>query len=120
MDIKKIQRELEKAQENLQSEKLRSHIDMDNIKKTIDASLAHARTGIENAKKELALLKEFTELLEKDGLINKKKGFKIEIRNGEMYINGNRQSKEVNDRYRKFFKEEDYMISSDGEERSSI
>jgi hypothetical protein len=120
VDVKKIQQELEKVQENLKAEKLGSHIDMEKIKRTVDVSLAHARTGIENAKKELALLKEFTESLEKDGLINKKKGFKIEIRNGEMYINGAKQSKEVNDRYRKYFKEEDYSISSDGEERSSI
>ena len=68
----------------------------------------------------ILLMKEFTEGLEKDGLINRKKGFTLEIKNGELYINGTKQSKEVNDKYHKYFKDEDYSIKSDGDSISSI
>jgi hypothetical protein len=77
--------------------------------------MEHARTGLEKAKKEITLLKEFTSELEKDGLVDRKKGYTIEIKSGEMYINGVKQSKEVNDKYRKYFKDEDYTIKSDAE-----
>ena len=120
VDMKKIQKELESVQENINAEKIMAHVDMEKIKRNVDEGLAKARTGIERAKKELTLLKEFTGALEKDGLINKKKGFKIEIKNGEMYINGTKQSKEVNDKYHKYFKDEDYTIRSDGDDISSL
>ena len=120
IDMKKIEKELEHAKEELRSEKISSHIDMEKIKRSVEEGLSKARVGIEKAKKELSLLKEFTDNLEKDGLINKKKGYKIEIRSGELYINGTKQSKEINDKYRKYFKDEDYTISSDGNEISSL
>jgi len=120
VDMKKIEKDIERVKEELKSEKISSHIDMEKIKRSVDEGLSKARVGIEKAKKELSLLKEFTDNLEKDGLINKKKGYKIEIKNGELYINGTKQSKEVNDKYRKYFKEEDYTIRSDGDEISSL
>lgn len=120
VDVEKIRKEIEHAKHEINAEKIASHIDMEKIKQHVDAGLAKARTGIEKAKKELTLMKEFTEALEKDGLISKKKGFKIEIKNGEMYINGTKQSNEVNDKYRKYFKDEDYTIRSDGDDYSSL
>jgi hypothetical protein len=118
--MKKIEKQIAHAKEQLNTEKISSHIDMEKIKRSVNEGLAKARTGIEKAKKELSLLKEFTETLEKDGLINKKKGYRIEIKKGELYINGTKQSKEVNDKYRKYFKDEDYTISSDGDDISSL
>ncbi|MEO8173692.1 MAG: hypothetical protein ABI581_11435 [Sediminibacterium sp.] len=120
VDMTKIKKEIEKAQESVNAAKISSHIDMNKIKESVEKGLEGAREGIARAKKELALLKEFTETLEKDGLISKKKGYKIEIKDGEMYINGTKQSKEVNDKYRKYFKEDDYTLRSDGEGISSI
>ncbi|MDE3252849.1 MAG: hypothetical protein KGO92_08575 [Bacteroidota bacterium] len=115
-----ISKEMEKAKENLKSAKM--NINMDEIKKTVEKSMAAARVGIEKAKKEIAQLKEFTENLEKDGLIDTKKGYRIEIKKGELYINGTKQSKEISDKYRKYFKdhEDDFSISSDGEGISRI
>ncbi len=116
VDMKKVKEEIEAAKKHIDAEKIRSHIDMDKIKKSVDEGLSKARVGLELAKKELTLLKEFTEGLEKDGLIDKKKGFTLEIKNRELYINGTKQSKEVNDKYRKYFKDEDYTIRSDGDD----
>lgn len=121
VDKQKIQAEIQKAKASINAEKLREPIDVDKIKKHVEEGLAQAKKGIEKAKKEIAQLKEFTEGLESDGLINRKKGYKIEIRDGEMYINGTKQSKEVNDKYRKYFKDEkNYTIRSDGDEVSHI
>lgn len=120
VDMKEIKKEIEKAKAEISKEKIASHIDMQKIREGVDKGIAGARVGIEKAKKEISLLKEFTESLEKDGLINRKKGFKIEIKDNEMYINGTKQSKEVNEKYKKYFREENYIIRSDGEDISSI
>jgi outer membrane murein-binding lipoprotein Lpp len=116
IDMEKVKHDISKAKEQLDVEKIKAHIDIDKIRKNVDDGLAQARIGLDKAKKELTLLKEFIGELDKDGLIDKKKGYKIEIKKGELYINGTKQSKEVNDKYKKYFKDEDYTIRSDGED----
>ncbi len=120
IDMSQVKKEMERAKESINEAKISSKIDLSGLQETLEKSLSGARISIEHAKKEIASLKEFTETLEKDGLINRKKGFKIEIKKGEMYINGTKQSKEVNDKYRKYFGEEDYTIRSDGDGISSL
>lgn len=115
MDMKKIEADITRAKENLKKEKIVAHIDMDKIRKEVSESLAKAKTGIEKAKKELAELKAFTNSLEKDGLIDKKKGYRIEVKDKKLFINGKEQSKEVNEKYNKYLDKEDFSISSDGE-----
>lgn len=120
IDKKQIEKEMARAKEEMSEARLKSRIDIEKIKKDVEKGMAEAKVGIEKAKKEIALLKEFTESLEKDGLIDRKKGYRIEVKKGELYINGTKQPKEVNDKYRKYFKEEDYSIRSDGDEISSL
>lgn len=105
IDSKQIEKEMARAKDEMNEARLRPKIDMEKIKKEVEKGMAEARVGIEKAKKEIALLKEFTENLEKDGLIDRKKGYRIEVKKGELYINGTQQPKEVTDRYRKYFKE---------------
>ncbi len=93
---------------------------MDDLKIHLDKELSKAKTGIAKAKTALTAMKEFTDNLEKDKLINKKKGYKIELKGSDMYINGTKQPKEVTDKYRKYFKGKDYSIVSDGEGISSM
>ncbi len=120
VDMKEIKKEIEKAKAEVSKEKITANIDMKKIKEEVNKGIAGAKVGIEKARKEISLLKEFTESLEKDGLINRKKGYKIEIKDNQMYINGTKQSKEVNEKYRKYFGGENYSIRSDGEEISGI
>ena len=120
IDKQQIEKQIEQAKASIEQAKISSRIDMTEIKRKVEKSLEGAKLSIEKAKKEIAQMKDFTEALEKDGLINKQKGYKLEIKNGELYINGTKQSKEVNDKYRKYFKDEDYSISSDGSDVSSI
>jgi phenylalanyl-tRNA synthetase alpha subunit len=93
---------------------------MDDLKMHLDKELSKAKTGIAKAKTALTAMKEFTDNLEKDKLINKKKGYKIELKGSDMYINGTKQPKEVTDKYRKYFKAKDYSIVSDGDSISSM
>lgn len=120
IDMKHIENELARTKIEIDAAKISAKIDREMIKRSIEKGLAEARVGIEKAKKELGLMKEFTETLEKDSLINRKKGYQIEIKNGEMIINGTKQSKEINDKYRKYFKDENYTIKRDGEDVSRI
>jgi hypothetical protein len=70
-------------------------------------------------KKDLAVMTDLTTALEKDGLIDNKKPYKLEIRDGELYINGKKQTKKVNDKYRKYFKNDNYTITNDGDQQAS-
>jgi len=50
-------------------------------------------------------LKDFTDALQQDGLIAKKKGYTIEwTKDGDLIINGKTQPKEISDRYSRFYK----------------
>lgn len=120
IDLKQVHKEVAKAMESVSAAKINAHIDMREIHEQVEKGLEAARTGIHKAEREISQLKEFTGELEKDGLINRKKGFKLEIKDNELFINGTKQSKEVNDKYRKYFKDGDYVIKSDGEDISSI
>ena len=114
MDMKLIEKQMALAKESIEAATINSHINMESLKENIEKGLEGAKAGMAEAKKQLTQLKEFTESLEKDGLINKKKGFKVEIKNGEMYINGTKQPKEVNEKYRKYFIDDNYTINNDG------
>lgn len=109
IDIEELKTELAKAR--LEVEKTKHEfkkIDMENI-------LKEANDGITKAKSELKLLKQMFNEMEQDGLINLKEGFKIEYRNKDLYINGNRQPERVTDKYKKYFKQEHFEITIEKE-----
>jgi len=112
VDMKAVSEQIEKLKTELDT---RKWVDMESIQKSVEAGLAGARIGIEKAKVQLAKFKEFIDTLDKDGLIDKKKAYRVEIKSDELYINGTKQSKEVTDKYRKYFGEEDFTIKSEGE-----
>lgn len=125
IDWQKTQKEVDKAMHEAQArlqevDMKKVHIDADKISREVSEGLSKAKLGIEKAKKELAELKAFTNQLEKDGLIDKKKGYKIEIRNKKLIINGKEQSKEVNEKYQQYLDKEDFSISSDPEGTASV
>ena len=112
VDLKGVSAQMEKLKTELAAQKF---VDMESIHKSVEAGMAGARIGIQKAKEELGKLKEFVDILDKDGLIDKKKAYRIEIKNDELFINGTKQTKEVTDKYRKYFWDDDYVIKSDGE-----
>ena len=70
-------------------------------------------------KQDLALMTELTKALEKDELVDNRKPHNLEVKDGELYINGEKQSKEVSDKYRKYFKNDNYTITNDEDQPKS-
>ncbi|MDB5203640.1 MAG: hypothetical protein JWQ27_3049 [Ferruginibacter sp.] len=114
LEIKKIDKEaIKKDLANAQKDIERSR---DEIKKIdMDKIMAEARTGIDKAKSELKLTKQMFTEMEKEGLIDPKKGFTIEYREKELYINGAKQIQQVTDRYRPYFHGDHFKITIDKE-----
>jgi len=76
--------------------------ELKNIGPEIEKSLKDAKVEIEKAKVELKEYKGFVDGLEKDGLISKKDGYKVKHKDGELFINGKKQSSDVYNKYRSF------------------
>ncbi len=108
-DIDKAAMKKEMANAEKEIEKARAEIKKIDLDKIMD----EARAGIDKAKAELKLTKEMFTEMEKDGLINSKKGFSIEYKNKDLFIDGKRQPEKVTDKYRKYFKEDPYKITID-------
>jgi hypothetical protein len=101
-ELVNAEKEIEKARNEIKK------IDLDKI-------MDEARAGIDKAKAELKLTKEMFTEMEKDGLVNSKKGFSIEYKNKDLYIDGIKQPGKVTDKYRKYFKEDPYKITIEKE-----
>lgn len=98
----------------------KAHIDV-NVQDLVNNAMEKAAEGIEAAKVEVKRYKDFINELDKDGLINKKDGYKLEWKDdGSLYINGKKQPKDVSDKYHKYYKEGGFSISNDGDETESL
>ncbi len=104
-----IKKELENAKAEL--EKTRAEIK----KIDIDKVMSEAKKEMANAKQELKDLKSMFTEMEKDGLISSENGFKIEYKNKELFINGNRQPHNVTEKYQKYFRQESFEIEIEKE-----
>jgi len=116
IDFTKIKAEIEESMKQIDVEKIKQEINMEKLKvdmkdmekelkkigPEIERSMEKAKVEIEKAKVELKEYKNFVDGLEKDGLINKKEGYKIKHKDGELFINGKKQSAEVYNKYRSF------------------
>ena len=114
-DAQKIKMQVQEAMAKIDLEKMKAEIaelnktelpkieaELKNLKPQIEAELEKAKTKIQKAKKEMKDYKAFEEGLEKDGLINKKEGYTIEHKEGQLIINGKIQSQDVYNKYRSF------------------
>jgi uncharacterized membrane protein len=72
-----------------------------------------AKDEIKKASANLRETREMTEEMEKDKLLNKKESYIIEYKNQELFINGKKQSKEVSEKYRNFFKGKNFKIEQE-------
>ena len=102
IDFTKMQNQMKDLQEKFNSEEFKSQFDSEKLHKQIDDAMSKAKEGMEKAKEELQRMKDFTNELAADGLIDKKKGYTIQWKNGSLYINGDEQPKNISDKYRKY------------------
>lgn len=91
IDLKKLDEEMKKVQE-----------EMKDLQPRLEKEMSKAREELEKAKVELREYKQFVDGLEKDGLINRKEGYTLKHRDGELLINGKKATDEVYNRYRSF------------------
>jgi hypothetical protein len=104
-----MKKELEEARKDIESAKIQlKEVDMDKI-------LEEAKESITESKAELKEMKAMFNEMEKDGLINSKQGFTVEYDKGELLINNKKQSKQITDKYGKYFKNDHFKIKIDKE-----
>lgn len=116
IDFKEVDKEMAKVKTELKSEKFKHDIDFEKIRKDVEKGLDEARVGIATAKKQLTKIKAFVDELDKDGLIDKNKDYKIQVKNHKLLINGKEQSDAVNKKYSKYLDEDDYSISRNADD----
>lgn len=105
IDHQMLDKELATAKKEIEKAKIEiDKMDLERIK-------AEAKEGIDEAKAELKLTKEMFNEMEKDGLIDSKKGFTIEYKNKILYINGKKQDEKTTDKYRRYIKGDHFKIS---------
>jgi len=110
----------------LDAEMKKLEIEMKGLGPKIEKEMANAKASIEKAKAEMKEYKGFVDGLEKDGLINKKEGYTIQHKNGELIINGKKQPVDVYNKYGGFLKkhekftikksDDDFNIYNDDDE----
>jgi flagellar motor protein MotB len=113
-----VQKLIEESMSKVNMEEMRSKMErvqeeMEKNKDKMKFDLEKAKENLKKAKTELKAYQEMIEDMENDGLIDTHEDYKIQFKNNELFINGKRQSSEVTDKYRKYFKE-DTVIEKQG------
>jgi len=104
IDMTTIKAELTRAKKELEAgREAMQKIDFSSIKKEV-------QEGIQKAGNYLREQKAMFSEMESDGLINQQKGFSIDYKKGNLYINGKKQPDSVVDKYRHYFNEDHYSI----------
>jgi hypothetical protein len=129
IDAEKIKMDINASIAKIDMDKIKIELDKvkdidfkgleDNLKKMkpeIEKSMQNAKESIEKAKTEMLAYKNFIDGLDKDGLIDKNKNYTIEYKNGELTINGKKQSADVVKKYNSFLKDKkDFTIKKDND-----
>lgn len=116
VEMKKINtEEIKKEMENAKIELEKSKTELDKTRKELkeldmDKIMKEAKEGMSMAKSELKDLKTMFNEMEADGLVDSKKGFKIEYKGKDLYIDGQKQPQTVTDKYRKYFNDDNFEI----------
>ena len=112
-EMEKLKKEMEQLKIELKNEKFDINIDKQKINKEVQEELKNAKEEMKKARGEMAETKALMNKLTYDGLIDTKKPYSIEIKEGELFINGTKQSKEVNEKYKEFLKKRPFTIKND-------
>ena len=117
VEFPKIKLEMEKVKAELQKEGKNIKIEGEKIRADVERSMQGAKESIEKAREEIKSIRDFTNALEADGLINKKRSYKIEVKEGELFIDNKKQPQGVTDKYKQYFKKDNFKIVNEGDDR---
>ena len=111
VDWEKMKKDMEEMKKidmtKLDADMKNLEVEMKGLGPKIEKEMENATASIEKAKMEMKEYKSFVDGLEKDGLINKKEGYTIQHKNGELIINGKKQPAGVYNKYGGFLKKHD-------------
>jgi len=121
IDWGKMQKEFEKVKDidmrKLDADMKKLHQEMKELGPKIEKEMKKAKEEIENTKAELKEYKEFINSLDKDGLINKKEGYTLKLKDGTLYIDGKKASDETHKKYHQFLeKHKKFNISKENDD----
>lgn len=107
---KQMKEQMARAQKQIAEAKHRIQIQMPDIEK----SLRSAEEGITKAEQELKGYQEMIYAMEADGLLDTKKDYNVQLKEGKLFINGQEQPNSVYDKYKKYFKQDSVHIRKEG------
>jgi len=107
IDAAKIQREVQESMEKIDMKKMqldmeKMQTELSKIGPEIEKSMEKAKVEMEKAKTEMKEYNEFVDGLEKDGLLNRKEGYTIKHKDGELFINDKKASDATYRKYKTF------------------
>lgn len=106
VDWEKIKRDMEEVKKvdmsKLNEDMKKLELEMKDLGPKIEKQMEKAKVEMEKAKQEMKEYKSFVDGLDKEGLINKKEGYSIQHKDGELIINGKKQPADVYNKYRSF------------------
>lgn len=103
---KQMKEQMAKAQKQIAETKEKIRLQMPDIEK----SLRSAEEGIQKAEEELKGYQEMIYAMEADGLLDTKKDYNIQLKNGKLFINDQEQPNSVYNKYKKYFKKDSIHI----------
>jgi hypothetical protein len=98
-EMARVKKDMEKVKEDMKKEKF-------NFKKEMEK----AKIDLDKSKEELKGYQEMIYDMEKEGLLSTKDDYSIEYKDGNLYINDKKQSQQVTDKYKKYFKKNKIAI----------
>ena len=104
----KLQKELQESMSKIEWDKMKAEfdkvkeIDMGKIQTELSKIGPEIEKSMEKAKVEMKEYNEFVDGLEKDGLLNRKEGYTIKHKDGELFINDKKTSDATYKKYKTF------------------
>ena len=120
VDFSKIKEEIEKVKEidmkKLDEDMKKLSEEMKELGPKMQKEMEKAKVEMEKAKTEIKEYKGFVDGLEDDGLLNKKEGYSLKHKDGELFINGQKASEKTYNKYRSFLeKHKKFNIEKDND-----
>ncbi|NII23456.1 hypothetical protein HB364_00085 [Pseudoflavitalea sp. X16] len=106
LNSEEFRKQMDQAKEEM--EKARKELDMEKL--GLKEKMEDAWVEIGKAKEEFKGYQEMIYSMEKDGLLSTKSDYTIKYKEGDLLINGKKQSQPVLDKYKKYFKKDNVTI----------
>jgi hypothetical protein len=123
-EVKLAMKEIDFAglQKELAVEMKKLHEELKDVHINVEKEMQKAKVELKKAHAQLELMREGMQMLEADGLIKKGEKVDIEYKDNILYLNGKPQSKEVSEKYKKYFSNSGTIRTNmiDDEEESKL